>query len=45
METPWYNAIPVYTVDRDDIYIGEDNSTHHKEDSAVLRSVKQKAGP
>ena len=42
MEKPGYNAIPVYTGDRDDIYIEEDNSTRHEEDSVVLTGVKQK---
>ena len=42
METPWYNAVPVYTGDRDDVYMEEDNSTQHEEDSVVLTGVKQK---
>ena len=41
METPGYNAVPVYTGDRDDVHIVEDNSTQH-EDSVVLIGVKQK---
>ena len=36
METPGYNAVPVWTWGRDDVYMEEDNSTQHEEDSAVL---------
>ena len=42
METPEYNAVPVCTQDRDDVYIEEDNFTWHKEGSVVLMGVKQK---
>ena len=42
METPGYSAVPVYTGDRDDVYMEEDNSTQHEEDSVVLTGVKQK---
>ena len=42
METPRYNDVPVCTGDRDDVYIEEDNSTLHVEDSVVLTGVKQK---
>ena len=41
-ETPGYSAMPAYTGDRDDVYIEEDNSTQHKEDSVVLPGMKQK---
>ena len=34
--------MPVYTGDRDDVYMEEDNSTQHEEDSVVLTYVKQK---
>ena len=39
-ETPGYNTVPVYTGDRDDVYMEEDNSTQHEEDSVVLTGVK-----
>ena len=42
VETPGYNAVPVYTGDRDDVYMEEDNSTQHEEDSVVLTGLKQK---
>ena len=42
METPGYNGVPVCTGDRDDIYMEEDNSTQHEEDSVVLTGVKQR---
>ena len=42
MEAPRYNAVSVYTGDRDDVYIEEDNSTQHEEDLSVLTGVKQK---
>ena len=42
METPGYNAVPVCTGDRDDVYMEEDNSIQHEEDSVVLTGVKQK---
>ena len=29
-------------MDRDDVYMEEDNSTQHKEDSVVLTGMKQK---
>ena len=41
-ETPGYNAVPVYTGDRGEVYIEEDNSMQHKEDSVILTGVKQK---
>ena len=44
-ETPEYNAVPVYTGDRDDVYMVEDNSTQHEKDSAVLTGVGAKVGP
>ena len=42
METPGYNAVPVYTGDTDDVYMEEDNSTWHIRDSLFLTSVQQK---
>ena len=42
MDTPWYNAVPVYTGDRDDVCMEEDNSTQHEEGSVVITGVKQK---
>ena len=45
METPGYNAVPVYTWDRNDVYMEEDNSMLHEEDSVVLTGMKSKAGP
>ena len=45
METPGYNAVSVCKGDRDDVYIKEDNSMQHEEDSVVLTGVKQKARP
>ena len=42
METPRYSAVAVYTGHRDDVYMEEDNSTQHEEDSVVLTGVKQK---
>ena len=42
METPGNNAVPVCTVDRDDVYMEEANSTQHEKDSIVLTGVKQK---
>ena len=42
METPGYNALPVYAGDGDDVYTREDNSTLHEEDSVVSTGVKQK---
>ena len=39
-DTPGYNAVPVYTVDRDGVCMKEDNSTQHEEDSVVLTGVK-----
>ena len=41
-ETLWYNAVPVYSEDRSDVYMEEDNSIQHKKDSVVLTGVKQK---
>ena len=40
METPGYNAVPVCTADRDDVYMEEDNSAQHVEDSVVLTGLK-----
>ena len=42
METLGYNATPVCTGDRDDIYMEKDNSTQDEKDSVVLTVVKQK---
>ena len=42
IKTPWYSAVPVYTGDRDDVYMEEDNSTWHEEHSVVLTGMKQK---
>ena len=42
METPGYNAVPVCTGDRADVYMEEDNSMQHEVDSLVLTDVKQK---
>ena len=42
METPRHNAVPVCTGGRNDVYMEEDNSTLHEEDSVVITSVKQK---
>ena len=42
VETPGYNAVSVYTGDRDDIYMEENNSTQHEQDSVVLIGVKWK---
>ena len=42
MKTTGYNAVPVYTGDRDDIYVEEDNSMLYEEHSVVLIGVKQK---
>ena len=41
METPGYNAVSVCTADKD-VYMEEDNSTQHEEDSIVHTDVKQK---
>ena len=41
MDTPGYNAVPVYSGDRDDVYMEVNNSTQHEEDSVVLTGVKQ----
>ena len=35
-----YSAVPVYTGDRDDVHMEEDNSTYHEEDSVVFTGVK-----
>ena len=43
METPWYNAVPVFTGNIDDVYMEEGNSTQHKKDSVVLMIPKEKA--
>ena len=45
METPGYNAVPVYIGNRDDVYTEGDNSMQHEEDSVVLTGVKQKWKP
>ena len=42
MERPGYNAVPVCTGNRDDVYMEEDNSMQSEEDSVVLTDVKQK---
>ena len=42
METPDYNTVLVYTGDRDDVYMEEDNCAQHEEDSVVLTGEKQK---
>ena len=42
MESPGYNSVPVYTGDRDDVYMEESNSMQHEEHSVVLKGVKQK---
>ena len=42
MKTPWYNAVPDYTGDRDVVYMEEDNSIQQEEDSVVLTGVKLK---
>ena len=42
IETPGYNAVPVCNGIKDDVYTEVDNSTHHEEDSVVLKGVKQK---
>ena len=39
MVTTGYNAVPVYTGDRGDVYMEEDNSTQHEEDSVALTGV------
>ena len=41
-KTPGYNAVPVNTWDRDDVYMEGDNSTQHEEDSVVLTGVNEK---
>ena len=41
MEAPWYNAVPVYTEDRIDVYMEGDNCMQHEEDSVVLTGVRQ----
>ena len=42
METSGYSAVPVSTWDREDVYMEEDNSTQHEENSVALTGVKQK---
>ena len=42
METPGYNAVPVCIGERDDVYMEEDNSMQHEDNSVVLTHVKQK---
>ena len=42
IETPGYNAVPVYTGNRDEVYKEEGNSTQHEKDSVLLTGVKQK---
>ena len=42
IETPGYNAVPVYNGDRDDVYMEEDISMQHEEDSFLPTGVKQK---
>ena len=41
MGTPWHNAVPVFTGDRDDVCMEEDNSRQHEEDSVALTGVKK----
>ena len=41
METPGFNAVPVCTGGKDDVYT-EDNPTHHEEHSLVHMGVKEK---
>ena len=41
MEIHGYNAVPVITADKDDVYMEEDNSTQHEKDSVVLTGMKQ----
>ena len=41
METTGYKAVPVCTGDRDDVYMEEDNSMQHEDDSVVVTGVKQ----
>ena len=40
MEIPGCNVAPVYTGDRGDVYMEENNSTQHEENSGVLTGVK-----
>ena len=42
METPGYNVVPIYTGDRDDVYMDKDNSIQHEEVSVILICVKKK---
>ena len=42
METPGCNTIPVCTGDKDDVFLEEDNSIPHEEDSVVFTCVKKK---
>ena len=41
MEKTGYKALPVYTGDRDDVYMEEDNLTQYEEDLVFLSGVKQ----
>ena len=43
METPGYNAVPVCTGDRDDIYMEEDNSMQHEEDFSCPYNCEAKS--
>ena len=40
--TPGYTAVQVHTGDTDVVYMEENNSTQHEDDSVVLTDVKQK---
>ena len=42
MQTPGCNAVPVCTGDRDDVYMEDNNSMQHEEDSVVLTGARQK---
>ena len=42
METSGYSAMPIYTGQRDDVYMEEGNSMQQEEDLDVLTGVKQK---
>ena len=42
METSGYNAVPVSTGNKYDVYMEDNNSQQHEKDSVVLTGVKQK---
>ena len=44
METCGHNAVPVCTGDKGDVYMEEDNSMQHEEDSVFLMGCKAKVG-